>query len=129
MNFSIILKDLMSRKGWNQEDLAKAGEVKQPTVSRYFSGHTIPTLTFVVNLYKNEKIDPIIFVRDFELDPIDLGLRKSREEKESLTKEVTVFLRFLKNSPDALEIFWKIYKMDQSGRKSMNALAERIIEE
>lgn len=26
MNFSIILKDLMSRKGWNQEDLAKAGE-------------------------------------------------------------------------------------------------------
>ncbi|QVK64348.1 helix-turn-helix domain-containing protein [Leptospira borgpetersenii] len=129
MNFSIILKDLMSRKGWNQEDLAKAGEVKQPTVSRYLSGHTISTLTFVVNLYKNEKIDPIIFVRDFELDPIDLGLRKSREEKESLTKEVTVFLRFLKNSPDALEIFWKIYKMDQSGRKSMNALAERIIEE
>ncbi|AYR10007.1 XRE family transcriptional regulator [Leptospira borgpetersenii serovar Hardjo-bovis] len=119
----------MSRKGWNQEDLAKAGEVKQPTVSRYLSGHTIPTLTFVVNLYKNEKIDPIIFVRDFELDPIDLGLRKSREEKESLTKKVTVFLRFLKNSPDALEIFWKIYKMDQSGRKSMNALAERIIEE
>lgn len=89
MNFSIILKDLMSRKGWNQEDLAKAGEVKQPTVSRYLSGHTIPTLTL----------------------------------------EVTVFLRFLKNSPDALEIFWKIYKMDQSGRKSMNALAERIIEE
>ncbi|WP_173380637.1 helix-turn-helix domain-containing protein [Leptospira mayottensis] len=129
MNFSIILKDLMSRKGWNQEDLAKAGEVKQPTVSRYLSGRTIPTLTFVVNLYKNEKIDPIIFVRNFELDPIDLELRKSREEKENLIKEVTVFLRFLKNSPDALEIFWKIYKMDQSGRKSMNALAERIIEE
>ncbi|WP_246838127.1 helix-turn-helix domain-containing protein, partial [Leptospira mayottensis] len=128
-NFSIILKDLMSRKGWNQEDLAKAGEVKQPTVSRYLSGRTIPTLTFVVNLYKNEKIDPIIFVRNFELDPIDLELRKSREEKENLIKEVTVFLRFLKNSPDALEIFWKIYKMDQSGRKSMNALAERIIEE
>lgn len=39
MNFSIILKDLMSRKGWNQEDLAKAGEVKQPTVSRYLSGY------------------------------------------------------------------------------------------
>ncbi|EMN92526.1 transcriptional regulator [Leptospira weilii serovar Heyan] len=119
----------MNKKGWNQEDLAKAGEVKQPTVSRYLSGHTIPTLTFVVNLYKNEKIDPIIFVRDFELNPIDLGSRKSREEKANLTKEVTVFLRFLKNSPDALEIFWKIYKMDQSGRKSMNALAERIIEE
>ncbi|EMO60697.1 DNA-binding helix-turn-helix protein [Leptospira borgpetersenii serovar Pomona str. 200901868] len=94
----------MSRKGWNQEDLAKAGEVKQPTVSRYLSGHTIPTLTFVVNLYKNEKIDPIIFVRDFELDPIDLGLRKSREEKESLTKEVTVFLRIFKK---ILQTPWK----------------------
>lgn len=32
----------MIQKNWNQEDLAKAGEVKQPTISRYLSGHTIP---------------------------------------------------------------------------------------
>ncbi|EMO33486.1 DNA-binding helix-turn-helix protein [Leptospira santarosai str. HAI821] len=40
MNFSEVLKSLMSRQGWNQEDLAKAGEVKQPTVSRYLSGRS-----------------------------------------------------------------------------------------
>ncbi|EMY77005.1 DNA-binding helix-turn-helix protein [Leptospira weilii serovar Ranarum str. ICFT] len=129
MNYKNILKKLMERRVWNQEDLAKAGEVKQPTVSRYLSGHTIPTLTFVENLYKNEKVDPIIFVRDYELEPIGLESGNSREEKKNLVDEVTVFIRFLKNSPDALEIFWKLYKMDQSGRKAMNALADKILEE
>ncbi|EMO72034.1 helix-turn-helix domain-containing protein [Leptospira santarosai] len=129
MNFSEVLKSLMSRQGWNQEDLAKAGEVKQPTVSRYLSGRTIPTLTFIANLYKNEKIDPIIFVRDFEKEPIDFDSDHPYEERQNLVEEVTIFLRFLKSTPDALEIFWKLYKMDQSGRKSMNVLADRILEE
>ncbi|EKR92659.1 DNA-binding helix-turn-helix protein [Leptospira santarosai str. CBC379] len=129
MNFSEVLKSLMSRQGWNQEDLAKAGGVKQPTVSRYLSGRTIPTLTFIANLYKNAKVDPIIFVRDYELDPIHLESGNSRDEKQNVVEEVAVFIRFLKNTPDALELFWKLYKMDRSGRKSMNVLADKILEE
>ncbi len=129
MNYKDVLKKLMERRAWNQEDLAKAGEVKQPTVSRYLSGHTIPTLTFITNLYKNAKVDPIIFVRDYELDPIHLESGNSRDEKQNLAEETAVFIRFLKNTPDTLEIFWKLYKMDKSGRKSMSVLADKILEE
>ncbi|EKO32288.1 DNA-binding helix-turn-helix protein [Leptospira santarosai str. CBC379] len=129
MNYKNVLKNLMIQKDWNQEDLAKAGEVKQPTVSRYLSGHTIPTLTFITNLYRNANIDPIIFVRDYELEPINLERVYSRDEKEKLAVELNKFLRFLKSSPEVLEIFWKLYKMDRTGMKSMNFLADKILEE
>ncbi|KGE27704.1 helix-turn-helix domain-containing protein [Leptospira interrogans] len=129
MNYKDVLKKLMKSRSWNQEDLAKAGEVKQPTVSRYLSGHTIPTLAFITNLYKNEKVDPIIFVRDYEFESINLESGYSRDEKQNLVEEAAIFIRFLKNTPDALEIFWKLYKMDQTGRKSINFLADKILEE
>lgn len=129
MNYKNVLKKLMIQKNWNQEDLAKAGEVKQPTISRYLSGHTIPTLTFIANLYKNANIDPIIFVRDYELEPINLEKAFSRDEKEKLAVELNRFLRFLKSSPGVLEILWKLYKMDRTGMKSMNFLADKILEE
>ncbi|EMJ50147.1 helix-turn-helix domain-containing protein [Leptospira santarosai] len=129
MNYKNVLKNLMIQKDWNQEDLAKAGEVKQPTVSRYLSGHTIPTLAFITNLYRNANIDPIILVRDYELEPINLERVYSRDEKEKLAVELNKFLRFLKSSPEVLEIFWKLYKMDRTGMKSMNFLADKILEE
>lgn len=88
-----------------------------------------PTLTFIANLYKNANIDPIIFVRDYELEPINLEKAFSRDEKEKLAVELNRFLRFLKSSPGVLEILWKLYKMDRIGMKSMNFLADKILEE
>ncbi|TGK18837.1 helix-turn-helix domain-containing protein [Leptospira stimsonii] len=128
MEINQILKNLLRKQGWTQEDLAIAGEVSQPAVSRYLSGQNVPTLDFIINLYKNKKIDPIIFVRDFELEPFRLESNNSKDDKNFLVDEVTLFIRFVKNSPEVLDIFWKLHKMDKEGRNSMNAFADRILE-
>ncbi|XDD52543.1 helix-turn-helix domain-containing protein (plasmid) [Leptospira sp. WS92.C1] len=129
MSYRYILEKLMKRRGWSQDDLAKAGEVKQPTVSRYLNDQSKPTIAFITNLYKNEKVDPIIFVRNFEKDPFLLDSGISKEEKNNLVEEVTLFIRFIKSSPEIMDIFWKLNKMDPNQIKSINVFADRILEE
>ncbi|WP_246846754.1 helix-turn-helix domain-containing protein [Leptospira barantonii] len=130
-NFDIskILRKLMQRHGWTQEELAKIGGVKQATISRYLNEGSLPNLEFLIRLYKSKGVDPIIFVRDFEEEPINFELGSGRADKQKLVEDVTQFLRFIKNSPDALEIFWKIYNLDENGRKATNAFVDKILEQ
>lgn len=97
MKASIVLREARRRAGMTQADLAKAGGVKQPTISRIESGAVVPSVDTLDRLLRacgeslealpllGIGVDRTLFRRWVGLSPTD-RLRVAEQDSRNLTR-------------------------------------------
>ncbi|XDD51240.1 helix-turn-helix domain-containing protein [Leptospira sp. WS92.C1] len=116
----------MKSRNWTQEQLASAGGVKQATISRYLSRGVTPSFQFIFNLYKNEKVDPLVFFRDFNDSELTLENLESQNEKQRLTENITEFLRKLRRRPKVFDLTNELFELGENDLTVIEVMVKRL---